>query len=186
MPTEIWKDVVGFEGHYQVSNLGNVRSLPRLRLSRGGSFAPVKGKMLVPQLKKDGYFRVHLRKDEINTYPSVHRLVAQAFLDNSENKPCVNHKDGVKVNNTVDNLEWCTVSENTIHAIRCGLYTPPVIKDFTLYGDNHPNTKISQSDISVIFEMRKSGKKLKSIADSFNVGISQIHRILKFKSRLSQ
>jgi len=114
---EIWKDVVGFEGSYQVSNFGNVRSLDRLN-SRGQR---IKGVTLRPQDNTKGYKYVTLfkgsRTDKENMY--IHRLVASAFLEGNEET--VNHKDGNKSNNHVDNLEWATRSENTQHAYDNGL-----------------------------------------------------------------
>lgn len=93
---EIWKDIEGYEGLYQVSNLGNVKSLNKR-----------KGRIL--KLTKDhfGYLRVNLYKDFKYKIHKVHRLVAQAFIENSNNYPIINHKDEDKTNNKVENLEWC-------------------------------------------------------------------------------
>lgn len=98
---EIWKDVAGFEGLYQVSNLGNVRNS--------------KGKILKQATSRNGYKRIFLHK---NGYAPllVHRLVASAFIDNPQNKPCVNHIDNDRANNLVDNLEWVTYKENMMWA----------------------------------------------------------------------
>jgi len=120
---EIWKDCIGYEDYYQVSNLGNVRSKDRIvNNSRGGSTRFIKGIVLI-QVPYMGYNTVCFCvagkiKQKI---VKVHRLVAQSFISNTENKPCVNHKDGNKLNNRLDNLEWATYSENTIHAIESGL-----------------------------------------------------------------
>jgi hypothetical protein len=118
--TEVWKDIKGFEGHYQVSNLGNVRSCDRVRKGRGDSVVPLKGKLMNFKLKF-GYREVHLRNNEVNVYWTVHRMVAKAFIPNPDNLPVVNHKDGNKLNNKVDNLEWATFQQNAIHAIENGL-----------------------------------------------------------------
>lgn len=109
MKEEIWKDVVGYEGIYQVSNLGRIKSLKR------------KGKIKNTQLDKDGYEHLSLWHNSKAKRMSVHRIVAQAFIPNPENKPVVNHIDGNKTNNIVNNLEWCTRSENDIHAYKLGL-----------------------------------------------------------------
>lgn len=110
---EIWRSVIGFDGSYEVSNLGNVRSLNYNRTK--------KIKLLKPSGNTDGYLRVKLCKEGKTKMCSIHRLVAQAFLENPEVKEQVNHRDGVKTNNCVDNLEWCTCSENITHAYRSGL-----------------------------------------------------------------
>jgi len=108
---EIWKDISGYEGLYQVSNLGRVRSLDRLShyIRNGNPEAKLfKGRIMKQSHTTDGYLMIYLRKGGKDKYYSVHRLVAQAFIPNPENLPFVNHKDEVKDNNCVDNLEWCT------------------------------------------------------------------------------
>jgi AraC-like DNA-binding protein len=117
---EVWKDVVGGEGKYQVSSFGQVRSLDRMRTTRGGALAPLKGRLMKQKISKTQYFVIHLRGLEIE-HPSVHRLVAIAFIDNTDNKPTVNHKDGNKQNNNVANLEWSTQSEQMQHAFENNL-----------------------------------------------------------------
>ena len=104
---EIWKDVVGYEGLYQVSNLGRVRSLERIARNNH----KIKEKILTPQLI-NGYLCVHFRKNNSSYTPLIHRLVAQAFLQNPNNLPQVNHKDEDKTNNNVSNLEWCDSKYN--------------------------------------------------------------------------
>lgn len=110
---EIWKDIEGFEGYYQVSNFGNVRSLDRYVKNPYGTLSLRKRKINKQRYDKDGYKQVNLSKDGKNKYYFVHRLVAQAFLPNPNNYPIINHIDEVKDNNCVDNLEWCTVKYNT-------------------------------------------------------------------------
>lgn len=105
MEEEIWKDVVGFEGYYQVSNTGKVLSLRR-------------SKLLKPKTDKDGYFEVVLCVCNERTYKRVHRLVAEAFIPNEEILPLINHKDSNKQNNTPSNLEWCSPTHNIVHAYK--------------------------------------------------------------------
>ena len=110
---EIWKDIVGYEGYYQVSNFGNVRSLDRYVKNQMGTLSLRKGKITKQRYDKDGYKQVYLCKHGNVKYYFVHRLVAEAFITNPNNYPIINHKDEVKDNNCVDNLEWCTVKYNT-------------------------------------------------------------------------
>lgn len=108
---EIWKDIEGYEGLYQVSNLGNVRSLDNIVNCNGGKRLR-KGGLLKPIIDYDGYNRVTLYGNRKKKNYFVHRLVAQAFIPNPDNLPCINHKDEVKTNNHYFNLEWCTVQYN--------------------------------------------------------------------------
>ena len=105
---EIWKTIEGFEGLYEVSNLGRVRSLDRVRKAGYGSTANIKGKILTPQYLNDKkYFVVSLSRNGGGKHYLIHRLVATAFIDNPNNLPEVNHKDENPSNNNVSNLEWC-------------------------------------------------------------------------------
>lgn len=106
---EYWKPVVGYENLYEVSNLGKVRSL-----NFDGSN---KTKIMTPY-DVHGYKRIRIFKNKVPRSTGVHRLVAEAFICNPDKKEFVNHKDGNKSNNSVDNLEWATHSENTLHAFR--------------------------------------------------------------------
>lgn len=119
---EIWKDIVGYEGFYQVSNLGRVKSLDRyieVTNKRGTLYRrPIKGRLLSLNNVNDDYISVTLTKDSIGISYSVHRLVAQAFIPNPDNLPQVNHKDENPSNNCVDNLEWCTAKYNSNYGTR--------------------------------------------------------------------
>lgn len=121
MDTEIWMDVVGYEGFYEVSNLGRVKSLPRTRKSSKGGIASVKGKILKYKIDRYGYLVYGLSKDGRGKSHTCHRIVAKTFIPNPENLPQVNHIDGNKVNNKVENLEWCTNIYNHMEALKLGL-----------------------------------------------------------------
>lgn len=107
MKQEIWKPIKGYEGHYEVSNMGRVRSYKNNKY--GLSTIP---KDLKPTKMKIGYLFVTLSKDGKHKMKKIHRLVAEAFIPNPEGLPCVNHRDEVKTNNTISNLEWCTQKYN--------------------------------------------------------------------------
>ena len=115
---EVWKDISGYEGRYQVSNLGNVRSLDRLVASKNGSFASRKGQTLIQNKRRSGYLCVNLCTHGRSRVVETQRLVALAFIPNPEQLPCVNHVDEDKTNNAVTNLEWCTQAYNVKYGTR--------------------------------------------------------------------
>lgn len=119
---EIWRDIPKYEGYYQVSNLGRVKSLDRTQITVTGRHRRLKGRILSLNYSQE-YTNVELNKDGTHKQWSVHRLVALAFIPNPEHKQTVNHIDGDKRNNCVENLEWVTWSENNKHAHETGLNT---------------------------------------------------------------
>ena len=131
MENEIWKDIEGFEGYYQVSNLGNIKSL------NYGNHGYEQN--LVPKINNKGYKWVELVKGKKKKCLLIHRLVAIAFIDNPENFKVVNHIDENPLNCVADNLEWCTIGYNTRYSIerhkdRYKKYTePPKVKKFKHY-----------------------------------------------------
>jgi len=188
MQEEVWKDVVGYEGIYQVSNTGRVKSLARANTY----FNPYAGRdctrfykerLMKLKTNRTGYVVAHLR-DEANSkesWPPVHRLVAEAFIPNYENKPTVNHKDGVKVNNSVSNLEWATHSENTQHAFDMGL-AKPCRTQKSRFGSASPQAKLTEQQVLEIRKLRACGMTLVSIAERYGVAFSQVDRICKRES----
>ena len=118
---EEWKDIKDYEGLYQVSNLGNVRSLDRYVNYKNIKERLIKGKEIKPVDAGNGYMRVTLSNKNKTRIYSIHRLVAEAFIPNPENKPEINHKKGRKNDNRASELEWCTHKENMEHACETGL-----------------------------------------------------------------
>lgn len=124
---ETWKDIPGYEGYYQASAKGEIRSIDRAVIYECESSVRSmikRGKLISQTADKSGYLHVGLTLNDVTKLCSVHRLVAQTFIPNPENKPQVNHIDGNTSNNSVENLEWVTRSENMQHAKNTGLWDP--------------------------------------------------------------
>lgn len=145
---EIWKDITGYEGYYQVSNLGRVRSLKRswaVTNQYNVLFRScTKEKIIKPILFNTGYLYVSLSKNNIKKNIAIHRLVAEAFIPNFDDFPMVNHIDGNKQNNNVNNLEWCTYKHNSQHAYSIGLvnhYSGETSPMYGVKGKDHPISK---------------------------------------------
>jgi hypothetical protein len=117
-----WRPAVGWEGYYEVSDTGLVRSVPRSVIRRDGRKYPIRGKLMTPFRNSSGYPAVHLRDEarHRSAQTLIHRMVAEAFVLNPENKPFVNHIDGNRSNASASNLEWVTSGENHEHAWKSG------------------------------------------------------------------
>ena len=169
------KPIESFETLYEIDDLGNVYSLPKKRPTPTTIYY-TKERMLKPYVSEKGYLLVDLRGHEKRTIKTVHRLVAEAFIPNPENKPQVNHIDGNKQNNCVDNLEWCTNSENQIHAFKSGLQKGNF---------KHHNSKLSYEDVVYIknhYVKNKRGCGMRILAKKFNVSCKSIKQIITGKS----
>ena len=144
---EIWKSVKGFEGYYEVSNLGRVRSIDRVVFDKVRQCNRLlKGKVLTERDNGHGYKGVMFCKDHKLCQKYIHILVAEAFLDNPDNLPTVNHKDENKANNVVDNLEWCTHYYNNEYGTRKERWYKTRIKNGTI-DPSHVGTKIRSKRI---------------------------------------
>lgn len=162
---EIWKDIPGYEGYYQVSNMGRVKSLERIVHYKPGSKSDnyhnchiVRERILLQHVGNHGYYVVTLAKGSKVKLASVHRLIAIAFITNPDPNTMkdINHKDGCRTNNDINNLEWCTRQYNVLHGYRSNKHLPNNRKDvmcvdtgevYNSIADAARKTKISQSSI---------------------------------------
>lgn len=154
---QVWKDIIGYEGLYQISNFGNVINVKTKK--------PLKGKK-----DKKGYLCVVLYSNGKRKEHKRHRLVALNFIPNPFNKPEVNHKDGDKANNYVDNLEWATTKENINHAVQHNL-----INDRK--GESHNLSKLKNADVLEIANLLKEGYKPVTVAKMFMVDRTTVSNI---------
>lgn len=151
---EVWKDMVGYEGHYQVSSLGKIKSLKKY----------FEDKDIIKKVTKDrrGYLRTNFwLNGKIKGY-RIHRIVATAFIPNPENLPQVNHKDGNKENNAVSNLEWVSNLRNRQHAEEIGIR----------------KIKLSRNDVLNIRDIFNKGSSLSEIADTYNLSKGHAYSIV--------
>lgn len=160
LPGEEWKDVAGFEGLYRASNLGRIRGVGRYVAQRQGGRQLRRGRIIQGAINRMGYVQLVLCKDGGQKSREVHRLVAQAFVPNPNNLPCVNHKDADKTNNAVSNLEWCTQRENVRHAIR-----------------HKTRQTIPAETIRLVHERHANGEPAASIARSLSLPYKTVLRL---------
>ena len=173
---EIWKDIVGYEGFYLVSNLGNVKSIDRYVKHNYGDLSRriQKGITIKLTINSDKYYCVTLGKNGKHKTFTVHRLVAIAFLENTLNNNIINHKDGIKTNNHYTNLEWCTTQQNTQHATENNLIP---------FGENHGMSKLTDMQVLEIREKYKPKGVYSSyrLAVEYNVSRVLINQVVRRK-----
>lgn len=170
---EEWRDIAGYKGRYQVSNLGRVKTVERHKSDGRRQLEAIRK----TQIDHRGYEFALLYDGRKYNRHSVHVLVANAFVENPDCKPQVNHIDGDKLNNMASNLEWCTPSENVRHALRTGLFVPK-------RGDERKQTRIPDADVRKIRELRNAGETLQAIADKFGISFGYVGRISRNERRV--
>lgn len=168
---ELWKDIQGYEGLYQISSLGRVKRLEREN-KFGNKTRVLKEMIMTPVKNRHGYMGLNISIDKKMKPYSIHRLVATHFIQNIDNLPEVNHIDGNKNNNVAYNLEWCTRKENMSHARSTGLINHK--------GDNSPIAKLTNEEVKRIRKIYKSeSRTYEDLAEEYGVGGSTIGRIIR-------
>lgn len=165
---EIWKDVTDYEDYYQVSNMGRYRSKDRYVDRKHNPYIK-KGMVLNGTKNHAGYIMVQCGKKQ----ERLHRLVAKKFLDDVPDKNCINHKNGIKTDNRVENLEWCTRKENIKHAYENGLINN--------IGVNQKYAKMNDSSVRIV-RMASMYVYQKDLASYYNVSTSTINSIINKKT----
>lgn len=178
---EEWKPIVGYERFYEVSNHGRVRSVARTipHRNRWGQEATLSfpTRVVKNYTRKDSYVSVCLCRDGVLKNFLVHRLVTEHFLPNPDGLPVTNHKNGIKGDNRVENLEHCTLSQNSRHAFATGLFKP-----VCPCGEKNGSSKLTAQIVLEMRALRKAGRTLQSIADCYGVTNGTVSKIELRKS----
>ena len=174
---EVWKCIIGYEDLYEISNYGNVRSLDKCFLDKEGKVYRREGVHLKPARNKYGYLQVSLSTSNKQSSHTIHTLVTRMFIDNPENKPTVNHKDGDKLNNHYSNLEWATKSEQAIHSLKLKLRKMPNSWNGKFGGEHGASKKVNQYDKNGNF-IRQFNSIIEA-SESVNIHPSGITKVCK-------
>ncbi len=170
MSKEIWLPVKGFGGRYWVSSLGRFKSLDMVIVRKNGVVVKKKGRIVKQHFNHSMYLQIAFSMHGKMSMNRSHRVIAKMFIPNPENKPEVNHLNGIRHDNRVENLEWCTPKENTQHAFRTGLVKFP-------NGDNHHLSKLTFEKAKEIRRRIKNGETGKELSSIYNVSESIISQI---------
>lgn len=172
--TEQWKDIPGYEGFYQISNLGRVK---RTAAEKGTRI----GRIVTPNKGGDGYQTVRLSRNGVKKTYSTHRIVAIVWIDNHNNYKQVNHKNGNKLDPRAENLEWCTAKQNMVHAR--DVLGVTFSTGTTIRGTDNGNSKLSDDDVVKIRELYETGRFThRELAEIYGVNSSSITRAINKKS----
>lgn len=166
---EVWEDIKGYEGLYQISNLGRVKSLGRHRRNHG-KLQKVEEKIKNVRMDTQGYLLTDLYKDNKQKTVRVHRLVAETFICNEECKETVNHIDGNKLNNTVENLEWSTFKEQNEHFYRNNLKKEENIKKAVIAMNKANSKKVKCLNTGEIYNSASEAARDKGVSPSLVMG----------------
>jgi hypothetical protein len=177
---EIWKDIPGYEGIYQASNLGRIKSLSKTVNISNGKKRNVLEKLFNLRTNNYGYNVVTMYLNGKMQSKRSNRVIALTFIPNPENKPYVNHINGIKNDDRVVNLEWCTAKENSIHAVKKGL-----LKNSSGIGEDHNYFKLTLDDVTEIRSLKKKGFTNKEIGIKFSISKDYVSKITNFKERIS-
>ena len=186
MMEEIWKDIDGYEGIYQISNLGNVKSLRREVIHPDGRIQVRNERIMSKRESIDGYYIAKLNVNNQSKSIAIHRLVAQAFIPNPDNLPEVNHVDTNRKNNCVDNLEWCTHADNVSHSAKLGHYKGKSGNDNPNYGNHALSEKYKNNPELAKQNNSRKGKQngraisVKVIGENFEKEFSYIREAAKY------
>lgn len=174
---EVWKDIPGYEGYYQASSLGRVKRIKgkvfrKATYRNRATYILRQEKLLSIKCNNKGYPCTVLTRDGKERKVQVHRVVAFAFIPQIKGKPRINHKNGVKIDNRIENLEWCSDKENRDHAVKNGW--------LDIKGERNGQAVLTEEKVLAIrSEYKKGGITYRKIMNKYNVSYSTVYRVLK-------
>lgn len=176
LSNEIWKDIPNFIGLYQISNFGRIRSVKKNKSQKMAFF--IKERILKQMLAPQGYYKVDLYKNHKRNSKYVHRLLMESFIDNPENKPQINHINGIKTDNRIENLEWCTRSNNIKHA-----WTTKLNLGYKKDGELNPNASLTNFMAKNIRLSYFTGELTRvQLSKKYNVSVKCISDVINYKT----